>query len=344
MATLCLRLATNTSRSARAAPALAHARRSRARYVHYCKELPYPINEGLGDFLSPEGLKMLAVDYHQGILDRLNEQVKDTELATKSIAQTVIDAARDPNKVLEFNYACEALNNSFFLENVKPPPPNASTHEAVLNTNEGGNLTSSIRTGYGSLAHLKSTFGAAVNGMFSSGWMWFVCDQQGNLGIYPTFGTGTLLVRSGESLERYQPARPPARAPAASTAQPTGSASTPSPTSPASGLSHAAPPLHPSTPSRTFSSNPIPQLAFVPRPANVYHNNPDSEQTEKNPERIGEILYPLFCVSVHERAWVGAGYGVWGKEEYIKRFWSVLDWDKVAANFNMWRGDARSRV
>ena len=40
-------------------------------------------------------------------------------------------------------------------------------------------------------------------------------------------------------------------------------------------------------------------------------------------------LFPLFCVSVHERAWISAGYGVWGKEEYMKRFWSVVDWNKA---------------
>ena len=41
-----------------------------------------------------------------------------TSLENKSIVQTIIDSARDPDKVLEFNYASEALNNSFFLENL----------------------------------------------------------------------------------------------------------------------------------------------------------------------------------------------------------------------------------
>ena len=45
---------------------------------------------------------------------------------------------------------------------------------------------------------------------------------------------------------------------------------------------------------------------------------------------IGSTLYPLFCVSVHEHAWMSAGYGIWGKEEYLKRFWTVLDWKNVS--------------
>jgi hypothetical protein len=32
----------------------------------------------MGDFLPPAGLKVIAEDYQQGLLDRLNEQVKGT--------------------------------------------------------------------------------------------------------------------------------------------------------------------------------------------------------------------------------------------------------------------------
>lgn len=90
----------------------------------------------MGDFLPPHALKMIAEEYQQGLLDRLNDEVKgacftcilpystelisgqcaDTPLKNKSVAQTVIEAAQDPNKVLMYNYASEALNNSFFLQ------------------------------------------------------------------------------------------------------------------------------------------------------------------------------------------------------------------------------------
>lgn len=45
--------------------------------------------------------------------------------------------------------------------------------------------------------------------------------------------------------------------------------------------------------------------------------------------KLGNKLYPLMCVSVHEHAWVGSGYGVWGKEEYMKRYWNVVNWAHV---------------
>jgi hypothetical protein len=39
-----------------------------------------------------------------------------TALETKSVAQTVIETAPDRSKTLAFNYASQALNNSFFLD------------------------------------------------------------------------------------------------------------------------------------------------------------------------------------------------------------------------------------
>ena len=34
-------------------------------------------------------------------------------------------------------------------------------------------------------------------------------------------------------------------------------------------------------------------------------------------------------MSVHEHAWMAAGYGVWGMETYLERFWTCLDWAAV---------------
>jgi Fe-Mn family superoxide dismutase len=44
--------------------------------IHVRVPLPYKIEDGLGDFLSPAALRVVAVDYQQGLLDRLNEQIK----------------------------------------------------------------------------------------------------------------------------------------------------------------------------------------------------------------------------------------------------------------------------
>jgi superoxide dismutase len=58
--------------------------------------------------------------------------------------------------------------------------------------------------------------------------------------------------------------------------------------------------------------------------------------TAKLLRSAGDDLSPLLCLSVHEHAWMGAGLGVWGKEEYLRRFWSVVDWRKVSEVYRLW--------
>lgn len=48
----------------------------RARAMHSRTRLPYPIEEGLGDFLSPEALQVVAGDYQSGLLTRLEDEIK----------------------------------------------------------------------------------------------------------------------------------------------------------------------------------------------------------------------------------------------------------------------------
>lgn len=62
--------------------------------------------------------KVCIANTLHGSFGRSSYHFKGTVLEGKSIVQTVIEAAQDPNRVLEFNYASEALNNSFFLESL----------------------------------------------------------------------------------------------------------------------------------------------------------------------------------------------------------------------------------
>ncbi|KZT74522.1 manganese and iron superoxide dismutase [Daedalea quercina L-15889] len=350
MVPLGLRLGATSSRGvARLVPACKHGRWVRCRKYHERKGLPYPIDEGLGAFLSPEALKVIAVDYQNGLLERLNDQVRGTVLQDKSVAQTAIEAARDPHKVLEFDYACEALNNSFFLESLKPPTAPEKSNEAAIERKHNG-LLSAILNQAGSFEQFKSNFSAAVLGMFSSGWMYCVVDNSGQIGIYPVFGAGTLLIRSGESTvgndrivgELIARGRQRSSSPApAVNAEPSEPSTTSSPVSGMSQPPSSTSPLPPHV--RTFSVSAATRSTFSQGPIsadNIY--NPDSDlvpqtvdvgaESKMQAMKAGEVLNPLFCVSVHEHAWM-LGYGVWGKEEYMKRFWTVLDWAEVARRY-----------
>ncbi len=143
--------------------------------------------------------------------------VVGTAEAGDSIAQTVISLSRKRNKILAFNYASLALNNSFFLNNLvcsifhlqnspidismpqKPPSDNSPNYEHEIS----GTLGSTIRTSHGSVQQLRSAFSAAALGTFINGWVWFVSDQKGNTGVVSTYGAGTLLVRSRSNMQRH---------------------------------------------------------------------------------------------------------------------------------------------
>jgi hypothetical protein len=151
------RLAANWQRSAAARSSLLPWSTSR-RTIHVRVRLPYNVEDGMGDFLSPAGLKVIAEDYQQGLLDRLNEQIKGnasvsyiytnrvftgcglawigTNLENMSVAQIVISTAPHESQTLAFNYASLALNNSFFLHHLVslcplPVPPSSSIIKCI---------------------------------------------------------------------------------------------------------------------------------------------------------------------------------------------------------------------
>ncbi|KAH9983491.1 hypothetical protein BJV74DRAFT_965596 [Russula compacta] len=330
------------------------------RTIHVRVPLPYKVEDGMGDFLSPAALKVIAEDYQQGLLDRLNEQIKGTNFENMSVAQIVISTAPHESQTLAFNYASLALNNSFFLHHLKPPTGTSPNHEAALNdrlTNtEIQTLGGVIARQMGSLQDLKTYVSAAATGMLpSSGFVWLATDALGQLAVIATYGAGTLLVaerrqtlapdRNPEFGGVYVPAENPA-APSTSTST---SASPPptSSSSPASSRRMSSPPLSSDIPPgavRALSTSACVRSSSngVARPANVWSDAPPgtgngnrtgsmlgAPDEPPSLDTIGHTLYPLFCVSVHEHAWMAAGYGVWGKETYLERFWTCLDWAAV---------------
>ncbi|KAF5387608.1 hypothetical protein D9615_000083 [Tricholomella constricta] len=365
MSNLGLRLAvTSASRTCSAVCRLKS--RWGTRNLHKRIPLPYSVEGGLGDFLPPAALKAVAVDYQEGLLQRLSEEVRGTPEENESVAQTVLNTAPHSDRTLAFNYASLALNNSFFLDQLKPPPGEPyKNHQHEITAH----FANCIRWQYGSLTQLKSAFSAAVTGMFTSGWVWFVTDRNGNTGIIPTFGPGTLLIRSrtymghskslvlgadlkqlndpigvgimeapDDPLSDVEPLRPQPPS------SPTAKASPPgvSPSSPASGVSRKQTPTPPNNLHPRFLHSSDPHASFdlgQRRTNNLYDANPELRGERSEPRtkaemlNIGEVLHPLFCISVNEHAWMAAGYGVWGKEEWLKQFWTVINWEKVSKSY-----------
>ena len=170
-------------------------------------------------------------------------------------------------------------------------------------------------------------------GMSSSGWIWVAVDGRATMGVIPTFGAGTLLVRSrGRVLQNHGTVL--AENYPSPEQRPTSRQST----SPTTSSGSNAP--QPTTARGFHSSAHARNLYGSGKPVGIYGRDVDGEAFEgeiptADFDKIGTHLYPLFCLSVHEHAWLTAGYGIWGKEEYLKRFWTVLDWKKVSDAFHL---------
>lgn len=312
-----------------APPSLPLLRRS----VHTRPPLEYDLDEGLPPFLSPEALKTIAIDYQDGLLERLNDEVRGTDWENASVVGTVIGTASIRERIMAFNYASEALNNSFFLSalSTKPdrytsPSPTRDLHRAI--TISSNLSTSTTNYGepalppnpFGSLAGLKSHFSAAAMGMVGSGWIWLVMDGRKNLGVLGTYGAGTVLVQSrqqrgvefvlGEDESRKEGKGEGSKLGSSADVQSRTSSSS-------SGSNRNSPP----SAARPFSTSAQVQSAY--RPLGV----------QTNATQVGNDIYPLLNLSIHEHAWL-RDYGVWGKEEYVRNFWEVVDWRVVQDRFD----------
>lgn len=216
----------------------------------------------------------------------------------------------------------------------------------------------------GSLQELKTYVAAAVTGMLSSsGFVWLVTDRSGRLGVIATYGAGTLLIHdrrqtlsqdgSTELGGVYVPAEDIAPR----------QTQTHTTTFPTSGLTHSSTSVPTPPGARTLSTSMSVRAPSIgdARPTNIWSSQTsyselagsggDGSENENGNvggikktlgelpdqkaslDKLGATLYPLFCVSVHEHAWMAAGYGVWGKETYLERFWSCLDWAAVRNSY-----------
>lgn len=179
---------------------------------------------------------------------------------------------------------------------------------------------------FGSLDNLKSTVSAAAMGMISSGWIWLVRNERRDLAAVPTFGAGTLIV----SERRQSTSEPRVYERKKSMALGRSQAAS-SPRSPAAGQNQRKQHSH-----STRSLHLLPMATAVDlqvRQAHPFAHDPDQRNNRTSLLGVGDHIMPLFCISVHEHAWMSAGYGVWGKEEYLKRFWSCLDWGTVLKGY-----------
>ncbi len=145
-------------------------------------DLPYPY-EDLEPYMSSRTLHLHHDKHHQTYITNLNNLIEDSGLATNSLEDIVVAAAKDPAKVGIFNNAGQHWNHVLFWQIMKKGGGGAP----------GGELGKRIDDAFGSLEGFKDKFKTAAVTQFGSGWAWLALDGD-TLKVTKTANAGNPLV------------------------------------------------------------------------------------------------------------------------------------------------------
>lgn len=144
--------------------------------------LPYA-KSALEPHMSAKTIEFHHGKHHQAYVTNLNNLVKNTPPAAKSLESIIRETAKDTSKAGIFNNAAQIWNHNCFWNSMKPVGGGAPV----------GDLASRIDRDFGSLEKFKELFQEAALGQFGSGWAWLVADK-GDLKIVKTANAMTPIV------------------------------------------------------------------------------------------------------------------------------------------------------
>lgn len=127
--------------------------------------LPYA-GDALEPHISANTLSFHHGKHHQAYVTNLNNLVKDTDLAGKSLEEIIKAVAGDASKAGIFNNAAQVWNHTFYWNSMKPNGGGKPT----------GDIAAKIDADFGSYDKFVEEFKAAGATQFGSGWAWLVLD------------------------------------------------------------------------------------------------------------------------------------------------------------------------
>lgn len=126
--------------------------------------LPYEMDALESSGMSAKTLEFHYGKHHKAYVDALNNLVKDTELADKSLEEVIKASYQDSSKTAIFNNAAQVWNHTFYWNGIKPNGGGAPS----------GELADKINASFGSLDGFKEEFKKAGATQFGSGWAWLI--------------------------------------------------------------------------------------------------------------------------------------------------------------------------
>lgn len=266
---------------------------------------------------------------------------------------------------LAFNHASEALNNSFFLSTLvrcpsvqpvesnetvrsdhgtqSPQPSKPRPDRAFWNHLRGE--SSHLRD----LPSLVSHFSSHVAGLHpsSTGYVWLVADQLGNLGVVGTYAGGTVLVQSRAQmgpltnddrvLGEKIPQRP-GESGSSDGSSPSEQQQSKAPSWAVVDQAEQAKDAAAGTSSSSTATAASTDLNANRRNASglLGAMNVMNDVIGSRTREIGKYLHPILCISVHPHCYI-RDYGVWGRDEYVKAWWKAIDWSVVELNWEKYK-------
>ncbi|CRY71359.1 superoxide dismutase [Fe] [Yersinia pseudotuberculosis] len=146
--------------------------------------LPYAQN-ALEPHISAETLEYHYGKHHNTYVINLNNLIKDTEFAGKSLEEIVKTANGGV-----FNNAAQVWNHTFYWHCLSPNGGGEPT----------GKIADAINKSFGSFAEFKAQFTDAAVKNFGAGWTWLVKKVDGTLAIVSTSNAGTPLTTTDKPL------------------------------------------------------------------------------------------------------------------------------------------------
>ena len=146
--------------------------------------LPYA-PDALAPVISANTLSFHHGKHHQAYVDKANELLAGSDLASKPLEEIVKAAAADPAKTALFNNAAQAYNHAFYWKCLKPGGGGEPT----------GKLAEAIKRDFGSTDELRKRLLDAAVTQFGSGWAWLVVGSGGKLEVTKTPNAETPIVK-----------------------------------------------------------------------------------------------------------------------------------------------------
>ncbi len=142
-------------------------------------------NSALSPIMSEETLDLHHGKHHQTYITNLNNFIKDTDMANKSLEEIIVDSSKDKTKAGIFNNASQHWNHNLFWKCMKPSgggkiPPK---------------LEKRIIDDLGGVEQFKKDFIQAGTTQFGSGWCWLSVSN-GKLVVTKTANAANPLIEN----------------------------------------------------------------------------------------------------------------------------------------------------